>query len=233
MLEISNLESGYGKKQILYGVSLQVQPGEIVAIIGPNGSGKSTTLKTICGLSHRWKGDILFDGCLINDQPPTQNIHRKLAFAPQGSRVFDQLTVLENLEIGGHHLPRPQSKQRIYEVVLLFPLLRQKFNQEAGQLSGGQQQMLALARVMIAQPKLLMLDEPSLGLAPALLSDVFDAITRINRETGTAILIVEQRVREVLGICDRVYGIKQGRTAFAGTPEDLLNDSQNLKSLFL
>jgi branched-chain amino acid transport system ATP-binding protein len=233
MLAIKQLEAGYGKKQILFGVSLQVQPGEIVGIIGPNGCGKSTTLKAVSGLIHPWNGEIRFDGVVSNNTTPAQNVRRKLVFAPQGNRVFDQLTVLENLKVGAHSLPQSQIQSRIDEAINLFPVLQSKLRQDAGKLSGGQQQMLALARALMSQPKLLLLDEPSLGLSPGILSDVFNAIVRINRETGIAILIVEQRVREVLSICDRVYGIKQGKTAFEGTPEDLLKDSQNLKQLFL
>jgi branched-chain amino acid transport system ATP-binding protein len=233
MLDIRNVEAGYDKKQILFGVSLQVQPKEIVAIIGPNGCGKSTTLKTLCGLNHPWAGEVWFDGALMNLCRPAQSIRHKLAFAPQGNRVFDQLTVLENLQIGGHHLSHIQSQQRIQEVLSLFPILQQKLKQDAGKLSGGQQQILALARVLITRPKLLLLDEPSLGLAPGLLDDVFDAIVQINKEMEVAILIVEQRVREVLGICDRVYGIKQGKTIFEGIPQDLLDEPQHLKQLFL
>jgi branched-chain amino acid transport system ATP-binding protein len=233
MIELKQLEVGYGKKQILFNLSLQIQPGEIVAIIGPNGCGKSTTLKAIIGLSPIWSGQILLNNQPIQTQTPAQIIHQKLAFAPQDNRVFDQLTVLENLTIAGHPLSKPQLKTRITEILDLFPMLRDKLRQEAGKLSGGQQQALALARSLILEPKLLLLDEPSLGLAPTVLHDLFDTIQRINRDAGIAILIVEQRVREVLSICDRVYGIKQGKTAFEGTPEDLLKDSQNLKQLFL
>lgn len=233
MLDIRNLETGYGKKQILFGLSLQVKPGEIVSIIGPNGCGKSTTLKAICGLTRPWHGEIWFDGALVNGHTPAQNVQRQLVFSPQGNRVFDQLTVLENLKIGGHHRSQAQIQPHIQAAMAIFPILQQKLHQEAGKLSGGQQQMLALARALIAQPKLLMLDEPSLGLAPGLLSDVFETIIRINRETGVAILIVEQRVREVLGICDRVYAIKQGKTSFEGSPKELLDSPQKLKNLFL
>jgi branched-chain amino acid transport system ATP-binding protein len=233
MLNIRQIEAGYGKKQILFDISLQVQAKEIVAIIGPNGCGKSTILKTICGLTHPWSGEILFDGVNINDKTPSQTMARKLVFAPQGNRVFDRLTVLENLKLGGQHLSSSQIQVRIDEVIVLFPVLQENRHQEAGKLSGGQQQMLALARTLISAPKLLMLDEPSLGLSPKLFRDVFDTIIRINQETGVAILIVEQRVREVLGICDRVYGIKRGQNFLEENPNDLLNNPQNLKQLFL
>ena len=233
MLDIHHLEAGYSKKQILFDISLQVKPREIVSIIGPNGCGKSTILKAICGLTHPWDGEIWFDGALINGNSPSQNVLHKLVFSPQGNRVFDRLTVLENLKIGGHHLSQSQLEPRIREVIALFPALQPKLSQEAGRLSGGQQQMLALARALISQPKLLLLDEPSLGLAPGLLDDVFDAIVRINQETEVTILIVEQRVREVLRICDRVYAVKHGEISFEGSPAELLDNSQEVKSLFL
>jgi branched-chain amino acid transport system ATP-binding protein len=233
MLELKQLEVGYGKKQILFNLSLQIQPGEIVAIIGPNGCGKSTTLKAIIGLSQIWSGQILLNNQPIQTQTPAQIIHHKLAFAPQDNRVFDQLTVLENLTIAGHPLSKPQLKTRITEILDLFPMLRDKLRQEAGKLSGGQQQALALARSLILEPKLLLLDEPSLGLAPTVLHDLFDTIQRINRDSGIAILIVEQRVREVLAICDRVYAIKQGKISFEGNPAALLDNPPLLKHLFL
>jgi ABC-type branched-subunit amino acid transport system ATPase component len=233
MLELKQLEVGYGKKQILFNLSLQIQPGEIVAIIGPNGCGKSTTLKAICGLTQIWSGEILLNNQPIQNQTPAQIISHKLAFAPQDNRVFDQLTVLENLTIAGHGLSKPQLKTRITEVIELFPMLQTKLRQEAGKLSGGQQQALALARSLILEPKLLLLDEPSLGLAPTILHDLFDTIQRINRDAGIAILIVEQRVREVLAICDRVYAIKQGIIFFESNPISLLSDSRQLKDLFL
>jgi branched-chain amino acid transport system ATP-binding protein len=233
MLEINHLEAGYAKKQILFDISLKIKSKEIVAIIGSNGCGKSTILKTISGLIHPWNGEIWFDGVLTNNYTPSQNVHHKLAFAPQGNRIFDQLTVLENLKLGGYYLPTSQLKSKINEAINLFPILKTKLSQDAGKLSGGQQQMLALARALMSQPKLLLLDEPSLGLSPGVLRDVFETIHHINRETGVAILIVEQRVREVLEVCDRVYGIKRGQTMFESDSKNLLNDSQNLKNLFL
>jgi branched-chain amino acid transport system ATP-binding protein len=233
MLELRNLQAGYGKKQILFDISLQVSPGEIIAIIGPNGSGKSTILKSICGISPVWSGDLLLDSHPLQNHSPAQIINHQLAFAPQDNRVFDQLTVLENLSIAGHHLPKLQIKVRIAEILEIFPALQKKLHQEAGKLSGGQQQALVIARSLIPSPRYLLLDEPSLGLSPTVMNNLFETIQQINRETNIAILIVEQRVREVLAICDRVYGVKQGKIAFAGTSEDLSNDPQNLKRLFL
>jgi len=233
MLEIRELESGYGKKQVLFGLSLEVRKGEIVALIGPNGAGKSTVLKAVCGLIPVWAGEVRFDGVPTNGSTPAQNVARGVTFAPQGNRVFDELTVMENLEIGGFRLPRNELKGRIEEVFDLFPVLKKRSRQEAGKLSGGEQQMLALARALVPKPKLLLLDEPSLGLAPALVSDAFEKISEINRDTGVSILIVEQKVREVLAMSHRVYGLKLGKVAFSGLPGELLGDREKLRELFL
>jgi branched-chain amino acid transport system ATP-binding protein len=233
MLEIRKLETGYGKKQVLFGLSMEVRKGEIVALIGPNGAGKSTVLKAVCGLIRAWEGEILFDGSPTNGATPAQNVARGIAFAPQGSRVFHDLTVKENLEIGGFQLPRKVARERIARVLETFPVLEERLRQDAGRLSGGEQQMLALARALVPQPKLLMLDEPSLGLSPNLVRTVFEKITEINRESGVSILIVEQKVREVLEICSRVYSMKLGKVAFEGSPDDLKHDKVKLKDLFL
>jgi len=233
MLEVKELKTGYGKKQVLFGLSLEVREGEIVALIGPNGAGKSTVLKAVCGLIPAWKGEIRFGGVPTNGSTPAQNVARGMTFAPQGSRVFTDLTVMQNLEIGGFQLPRKELRERIPQVLEVFPALKECLRQDAGKLSGGEQQQLALARALVPKPKLLMLDEPSLGLSPNLVSGVFEKITEINRETGVSILIVEQKVREVLEVCNRVYSIKLGKVAFEGPPEDLKGDKGKLKQLFL
>ena len=233
LLGIDSLETGYGKKQVLFGVSIKISEGEIVALIGPNGSGKSTTLKTICGLLPIWKGALSFNGTRINGSSPAQNVARGITFAPQGNRVFDDLSVMENLEIGGYQLKRKVLKERIDQVLEMFPALKKPLRRDAGKLSGGEQQMVALARALIPKPKLLMLDEPSLGLAPNLAKTVFEKVAQINEETGVGILIVEQKVREVLGICDRVYSLKLGRIAFDGLPDELKEDRAKLRKLFL
>ena len=233
ILEISNLETGYGKKQVLFGVFLDVMQGEIVALIGPNGSGKSTVLKTVCGLIQPWQGEIRFDGDITNGADSAQNVSRGITFCPQGNLVFHDMTVMENLEIGGYPLKRNDAKERISEVLEIFPVLKDRLKQDAGKLSGGEQQMVALARALVPKPKLLMLDEPSLGLSPKLIGVVFDKIIEINKNNGVTILIVEQKVREVLEICERVYSIKLGKNAFEGLPEELKEDKGKLKELFL
>jgi len=233
MLEIRELNTGYGKKQVLFGLSMEVRKGDVVALIGPNGAGKSTVLKAVCGLIPTWNGTIRFDGTTTNGSTPAQNVARGITFAPQGNRVFADLTVMENLEIGGFQFPRRELRPRIDQIIEMFPILKDRSKQDAGNLSGGEQQMLALARALVAKPKLLMLDEPSLGLSPNLVRSVFDKIVEINQDTGISVLIVEQKVREVLRVCKRVYSLKLGKLAFDGTPEELQDDKAKLKELFL
>ena len=232
MLAIRDIETGYGKKQVLFGVSLEVRQGEIVALIGPNGAGKSTILKSVCGLLPTWKGEITFEGTPINGSTPARNVARGVTFCPQGNRVFDELTVMENLEVGGFQLPRKELKPRIEHVFEMFPVLRERSRQNAGRLSGGEQQMLALARALVPKPKLLMLDEPSLGLAPNLAAAVFEKVSQINRAAGVTVLIVEQKVRDVLRIANRAYGLRLGRVVIEGSPDAILG-GDNLKRLFL
>lgn len=233
MLQVEQLETGYGKKQVLFGLSLEVRQGEAIAIIGPNGAGKSTVLKAICGLIHPWKGEIRFEGELLNDSTPAKNVRRGITFAPQGNRVFPDMTVMENLEIGGCQLPKQELRTRIEHVLTVFPILRERPKQVTGKLSGGEQQMVALARALIPKPRLLMLDEPSLGLSPSIVKDVFERIQTIGRGTGISILIVEQKVNEVLAICDRVYLLKLGKVFFTGAPDTLKHDKAKIKELFL
>jgi branched-chain amino acid transport system ATP-binding protein len=232
MLQISELETGYGQKQVLFGTSLEVCAGEIVALIGPNGAGKSTVLKAVCGLLPVWKGEVQFAGMRLNGSTPAHNVSRGIALCPQGNRVFGSLTVLENLEVGGFQLPSADLRRRIQEVLVMFPALKERNRQEAGQLSGGEQQMLALARALVPKPKLLMLDEPSLGLSPNLVETVFEKVRHINQETGATILIVEQKVRDVLRIAHRVYGMRLGTIALEGHPDEVFI-GDNLKRLFL
>jgi branched-chain amino acid transport system ATP-binding protein len=232
MLKINELHTGYGKKPVLFGPSLEVAKGEIVAIIGPNGAGKSTILKAICGLIPVWDGKITFEDSCINGSTPARNVKRGITFCPQGNRVFDELSVSENLLIGGIHLKKNDLAARIDDVLQLFPMLKDRLKQNAGTLSGGEQQMLALGRALIPRPRLLLLDEPSLGLSPALISDAFERIQQVNKKLGTAVLIVEQKVRKVLTISHRVYGIKLGKVAFDGQPEELM-EHKELRKVFL
>lgn len=231
MLELKKIETGYGKKQVLFGLSMKVQEGKIVAIIGPNGAGKSTILKAVCGLIPTWKGEICFDNIRVNGSSPAKSVKRGITFCPQGNRVFDELSVVENLQVGGIHLRPKELQDGIDRVLQLFPVLKDRLRQSAGSLSGGEQQMLALGRSLVTKPKLLMLDEPSLGLSPSLVSTVFERISLINQDMGITILIVEQKVRQVLEFCHNVYGIKLGKVVFEGTPKNLADSK--LEKIFL
>jgi branched-chain amino acid transport system ATP-binding protein len=233
MLEIKNLNTGYDKKQVLFDASINVKRGEIVSVIGPNGSGKSTLLKAVCGLIPIWSGEMLLNGKKLNGNEPPDNLKLGMSFCPQGNRVFDELSVKENLDVGGYILNKAKLSLRINEVLEIFPMLKERLNQEAGSLSGGEQQMLAVARALIPEPEILLLDEPSLGLAPYLVKELFDKLVELNKQLGITILIVEQKVNDVLEISNRTYGLKLGRIAYEGTSEDLINNKKILKELFL
>ncbi|HED38341.1 MAG TPA: ABC transporter ATP-binding protein [Ignavibacteria bacterium] len=233
MLELNKLNTGYDKKQVVYNISLQVKEGEIVSLIGPNGAGKSTLLKAICGSISTWSGDIYFNKIRINGNDSPDNLKLGISFCPQGNRVFDELSVEENLEIGGYILKKDKAKKRIEEILEIFPVLKERIKQNAGTLSGGEQQMLAVARALIPEPTLLMLDEPSLGLAPNLLKDIFSKFVELNKVLGVTILVVEQKVNKILNISDRVYALKLGRIAYDGNSIDLKGDNEKLKEIFL
>lgn len=231
LLEVTELQSGYGKKQVLFGASLQVCKGDIVALIGPNGAGKSTMLKAICGLIPVWKGGVVYDGMTINGATAAQNVARGITFVPQGHRVFAELSVIENLEASGFRLEKGEVARRLEEVLELFPALRKHLRQDAGTLSGGERQMLALASALIQRPKVLLLDEPSLGLSPALVSDAIGRIRQINSDAGVTVLVVEQNVRSILEISHRVYVVRQGAVVLHARPQDLT--MRDLRSAFL
>jgi branched-chain amino acid transport system ATP-binding protein len=232
LLRVEGLRSGYGQKQVLNGVSLHVNEGEIVALLGPNGAGKSTVLKTIFGLLRAWEGVVMWNGVAIQNRRPAQNVRDGLAYVPQGSRVFADLTVQENLEVGGFILrDRWQIRECMEQVFRLFPILAERRQQLAGKLSGGERQMLALGKALMAQPRLLLLDEPSLGLAPQVTREALNIIKRLNSELGTAILLVEQNVREALTIAHRVYVLRVGEVVLEAQSHDLTLDI--LRSAFL
>lgn len=233
MLVIKQLDTGYGKKQIIHGVDLEAESGKITAIIGPNGSGKSTLLKAAFGLIPVWQGQVFFDRTDITNMSSRKLVKNGISFLPQGNRVFDELSVLENLEIGGQYLAKKRFQEQFEKIWDLFPEFRERKKQNAGKLSGGEKQMLALCRALMPDPTLLLMDEPSLGLSPKLVSQMMNHLQKINREFGKTILIVEQKVRDVLEICDHVYSIKLGRIAYSGSPENLKNDTDKLRQLFL
>jgi len=233
LLKVIDLHTGYGNKQIINGVSLEVGRGEIVALIGHNGAGKSTILKAIFGLLPVWKGAVQYHGREIQNLRPSLHVKNGLALLLQGNRVFTELTVQENLEIGAYLLSdRKQLQARVEEVFQLFPKLRERRRQNAGTLSGGEQQMLALGNALMLQPELLMMDEPSLGLAPQNLRVMFDLIRHVNKNLGTTLLIVEQKVRQVLEIADRVYVLKLGQVSDSGRAAEF-SEEERLRKAFL
>ena len=226
ILVVRDLRSGYGHRQVLNGVSLDVKAGEIVALLGPNGSGKSTLLKTIFGLLPAWDGVVAFNGTKIQNRRPEQNVREGLAYVPQGGRVFADLTVQENLELGGFVLrDKRQIRERMERVFHLFPILAERCKQLAGKLSGGERQMLALGRSLMIEPRLLLLDEPSLGLAPQVVQETMATIKRLNMELGTAIMLVEQNVREALSIAHRAYVLRMGEVVLQAHPQELTLDT--------
>jgi branched-chain amino acid transport system ATP-binding protein len=224
LLRVQDLDAGYGELQILDGVDLDVDSGEYVTIVGPNGAGKSTVMKSVFGLTTYMGGSITFDGEEISGENPEEIIHHGLGYVPQNENVFSSLTVRENLEMGAYILDEvPQD--RLNDVFERFPILEKRQQQKAGTLSGGQRQMLAMGRALMLDPKLLMLDEPSAGLAPDLVDDMFDRIDEIN-ESGTAVLMVEQNAKEALRRCDRGYVLVQGGNRYMDDGDVLLHDEE-------
>jgi branched-chain amino acid transport system ATP-binding protein len=234
MLDVRALITGYGNKQVLNGVSMEIAPGEIVALIGHNGAGKSTLLKAVFGLLRVWQGRVVYDGQPLDSAKPRDLLRRGMAYIPQGNRVFTDLTVRENLEVGGVTLSDKQKRNEgIDRALTMFPILKERLRQRAGALSGGEKQMLALANALVLSPRLLLLDEPSLGLAPGMVKEALNRIGQLNREKGVTILIAEQKVREVLAICHRVYCLKLGKVSYAGPTGELRSDSKKLREVFL
>ncbi|HHW01242.1 MAG TPA: ABC transporter ATP-binding protein [Thermoanaerobacterales bacterium] len=230
MLRLDNVVTHYGNIQALKGISLEINQGEIVTVIGANGAGKTTTLKAICGLVSISSGKIFFRGKDITGKPTSDIVGSGIAMVPEGRRVFPRMTVLENLQLGGYlngdkNLIR-KDLERVFE---LFPILKQRLKQIAGTLSGGEQQMLAIGRALMARPKLLLLDEPSMGLAPMIVSNIFDIIQEIN-QSGTTILLVEQNAHMALSIAHKGYVIETGRIVLEDTAKNLLNNEQVKKA---
>lgn len=222
MLEVRAINVDYSGTPVLHNISVGVQQGEVVSIVGSNGAGKSTLLKTISGILHPSSGQILFEGKRIDNLPPHEVIRLGIAHVPEGRRIFGRLTVLENLRLGAHTQRSAEKKQRnLAQAFELFPILAERRNQVAGTLSGGEQQMLAIARALMGSPRLLMLDEPSLGLMPKLVTMLFEVVPQINRQ-GMSVLLVEQKVREALELADRGYVIQTGNIVLAGTGAELL-----------
>ncbi|MBN1666176.1 MAG: ABC transporter ATP-binding protein [Anaerolineales bacterium] len=221
MLEVHNIHSYYGNIHALKGISLKVEQGEIVTLIGGNGAGKTTTLKTICGLLKPRNGSVVLDGEIISGVPAHELVYRGIAMVPEGRGIFARLTVLENLDLGTYsRKDRSGIDADLERVYTLFPRLKERAKQVAGTLSGGEQQMLATGRALMARPRLLLMDEPSMGLAPVLVENVFDAIKQINQD-GTTILLVEQNATMALSIASRGYVLQTGEIVLQDTAGNL------------
>jgi branched-chain amino acid transport system ATP-binding protein len=226
LLKITNAYAGYGAIEVLKDVSLEVQPCEIVTIIGANGAGKTTTLMCISGINRLRSGSIIFQGQKIDHLPPHEIVRLGLSQSPEGRKIFPRLTVLENLELGA--ITRSDNtgvRTDLDHVYSLFPILQQRSKQPGGTLSGGEQQMLAVARALMSRPKLLVLDEPSLGLAPLVVAKIFDVIRTLNQD-GIAVLLVEQNARMALKLAHRGYVLENGRITISAPASDLLNNKR-------
>ena len=232
LLEVKNLDVHYGVIQAIKDISFEVNEGEIVTLIGANGAGKTTTMQSIIGLIHPTRGEIYYDGQMINGIPSHKIVKLGMTQVPEGRRIFSELTVYENLVMGAYTRRDKDGVEKDFkEIYELFPRLEERKNQIAGTLSGGEQQMLAMGRAIMSRPKLLMLDEPSMGLSPLLVDQVFDIIKRFH-ERGTTILLVEQNANKSLAISDRAYVLENGRIVLSGTGAELLA-SEEIKKAYL
>ncbi|HDD26540.1 MAG TPA: ABC transporter ATP-binding protein [Acidilobales archaeon] len=223
LLELKNVNAGYGAFRVLHDINLYVDKGEIVALVGPNGAGKTTTLKTILGLTKLFSGKIFFESKDITKLPTHKRVALGISMVPEGRRVFPSLTVYENLLMGAYLVKNPKDIEDALELVYsLFPILKERRYQKAGTLSGGESQMLAIARALMSKPKILLTDEMSLGLAPKIVVQLFDLVKRLRDEYGITILLVEQHVKQSLEIADRGYVIELGRIILEGAAKELL-----------
>jgi branched-chain amino acid transport system ATP-binding protein len=231
LLEIQGLRGGYGRVEVLRGVDLRVNAGEMVALLGSNGAGKSTLNKMVCGLCPAWSGSVRFDGQDLSGAHYREVVKAGLIQVPEGRKVFPNLSVLENLELGSFTRARERRASNLEKVFGIFPRLRERIRQNAGTMSGGEQQMLAIGRGLMAEPVLLILDEPSLGLSPLLVEEMFTLIRQL-RDGGLAVLLVEQNVGQSLEIADRAYVLENGSVRFSGKPDELLG-SDELRRAYL
>ena len=232
LLEVSDLKVYYGVIQAIKGISFEVNQGEVVALIGANGAGKTTTLHTVSGLLPAKEGKIIFDGKDISKVPPHKIVSMGMAHVPEGRRIFQELSVLENLKLGAY---TRKSKAEIAESTEMvydkFPRLKERKNQVAGTLSGGEQQMLAMGRALMSKPRIILMDEPSMGLSPLLVSEIFEIIKEI-RNSGTTVLLVEQNAKKALSIADRAYVLETGNITLSGDASKLIND-ESIKKAYL
>ena len=226
MLTLKSVQAGYGRLPVLKGISVHVRPGEVVTLIGGNGAGKTTTLRTISGLLPPRKGAIEFAGHDLTRMPAERIVTLGLALVPEGRRVFRTLSVTANLELGAYHRrDKSEVRRDLEEIRARFPILKERAHQAAGTLSGGEQQILAIGRALMARPRLLMLDEPSMGLAPRMVTQVYDILAELKAQ-GTTILLVEQNARAALKVADRGYVLETGRIILDGTAADLRDDPE-------
>ncbi|WP_311790672.1 MULTISPECIES: high-affinity branched-chain amino acid ABC transporter ATP-binding protein LivF [Pantoea] len=231
MLSVNNVSAHYGKIQALHNISLHISQGEIVTLIGANGAGKTTLLGTLCGEPRATQGTITFDGKVITDWQTARIMREAIAIVPEGRRVFSRMTVEENLAMGGFFASRREYQTRIARVYELFPRLAERKIQRAGTMSGGEQQMLAIGRALMSQPRLLLLDEPSLGLAPIIIQQIFDTIEQLRKE-GMTIFLVEQNANQALKLADRGYVLENGHVVLEDTGEALLSN-EAVRSAYL
>ncbi|MEA2676798.1 MAG: branched-chain amino acid transport system ATP-binding protein [Chloroflexota bacterium] len=231
MLTLKGVHTNYGRIRALQGIDLYVDRGEIVTLIGANGAGKTTTLKTISGLLHPREGTVTFDGEDISNTPAHTLVKRGIGHAPEGRRIFSRLTVHENLQMGGFTRTAAERREDQERVITLFPRLKERLTQKGGTLSGGEQQMLAIGRALMSRPRLLLLDEPSLGLAPILVKQIFDIIREINTQ-GTTILLVEQNALQALGVANRGYVLQTGKVSLADTAAGLAQN-EDVRRVYL
>ncbi len=229
LLKVENLHVYYGSIHAIKGISFEVNEGEIVTLIGANGAGKSTTLNTITGLLRPRVGDVFFEDRSIIGMPAHKIVSQGMALCPEGRRVFTQMTVQENLEMGGFSRPADEIGASLEDVYERFPRLKERYKQVAGTLSGGEQQMLAMGRALMSKPKLLMLDEPSMGLAPILVEQIFGIVKELHK-AGTTILLVEQNAQMALSVADRAYVLETGNISMEGAAADLLHDERVQKA---
>ena len=232
MLKIIDLTTGYGPVEVLHDVNLDFKDSRIVTVLGANGAGKSTLIKTISGILKPWKGSILFDGKDISRMSTSQIAKMGIVHVPEGRHIFPNLTVRENLLLGGYFRSDKENKETLDQVLKLFPVLKERINQKGGNLSGGEQQMLAIARGLMAKPRLLLLDEPSLGLAPILVSEIFQTVKSLAQQEGVQVLLVEQNARKALDISDTGYVMVLGRIVLSGTSDEL-RENPEVRKLYL
>jgi len=223
MLRFENVSTFYGKIQALHSVNVEINQGEIVTLIGANGAGKSTLLMTLCGSPRAQSGSIRYLGEELVGLDSAQIMRKSIAVVPEGRRVFARLTVEENLAMGGFFTEKSDYQAQLDKVLELFPRLKERYNQRGGTMSGGEQQMLAIGRALMSKPKLLLLDEPSLGLAPIIIQQIFDIIEQLRRD-GVTVFLVEQNANQALKVADRAYVLENGRVVMTGTGEALLTD---------